>query len=91
MFSAIFEQPVFNNLSTIGLMVTDLRRNEAGDANVLGLDWKLKFMDNALTLKGQIVHSTKDGKSGNGARFNMGYLDPKWWDLNVGVGFSDDK
>ena len=48
-------------------------------------------MDNALTLKGQIVHSTKDGKSGNGARFNMGYLDPKWWDLNVVVGFTDDQ
>jgi hypothetical protein len=48
-------------------------------------------MDNALTLKGQIVHSTKDGESGNGARFNIGYLDPKWWDLNVVIGFTDDQ
>ena len=90
-FIGRIEQPVFNNLSTIGVMMTDLRRNEAGYANVLGLDWKLKFMDNALTLKGQIVHSTKDGESGNGARFNIGYLDPKWWDLNVVIGFTDDQ
>jgi len=85
------EQPVFNNLSTVGLMMTDLRRNEAGYANVMGLDWRLKFMENALTLKGQIVHSTKDGMSGNGARFNIGYLDPKWWDLNFVTGFTDDQ
>jgi len=80
------EQPVFNNLSTVGVMMTDLRRVEAGYANVMGLDWRLKFLDNALTLKGQIVHSTKDGMSGNGARFNIGYLDPKWWDLNFVTG-----
>ena len=85
------EQPVFNNLSTVGVMMTDLRRVEAGYANVMGLDWRLKFLDNALTLKGQIVHSTKDGMSGNGARFNIGYLDPKWWDLNFVTGFTDDQ
>jgi len=85
------EQPVFNNLSTVGVMMTDLRRVEAGYANVMGLDWRLKFLDNALTLKGQIVHSTKDGISGNGARFNIGYLDPKWWELNFVTGFTDDQ
>jgi hypothetical protein len=85
------EQPVFNNLSTIGVMMTDLRRVEAGYANIMGLDWRLKFMNNALTLKGQIVHSKKDGTSGNGARFNIGYLDPKWWDLNFVIGFTDDQ
>ena len=85
------EQPVFNNLSTVGVMMTDLRRVEAGYANVMGLDWRLKFLDNALTLKGQIVHSTKDGMSGNGARFNIGYLDPKWWDLNFATGYTDDQ
>ncbi|SVC67659.1 uncharacterized protein METZ01_LOCUS320513, partial [marine metagenome] len=85
------EQPVFNNLSTVGIMMTDLRRVEAGYANVMGLDWRLKFLDNALTLKGQIVHSTKDGTSGNGGRFNIGYLDPKWWDMNFVIGFTDDK
>ncbi len=85
------EQSIFNNLSTIGVMMTDLRRVEAGYSNVIGLDWRLKFIDNALTLKGQIVHSTKDGISGNGARFNFGYLDPKWWDLNFVIGFTNDK
>ena len=85
------EQPVINNLSTVGVMMTDLRRNEAGYANVTGIDWKLKFMENALTLQGQIVHSTREGISGNGARFNFGYRDPKWWDLNLVTGFTDDK
>ena len=85
------EQSIFNNLSTIGVMMTDLRRVEAGYSNVIGLDWRLKFIDNALTLKGQIVHSTKDGISGNSARFNFGYLDPKWWDLNFVIGFTNDK
>ena len=85
------EQPVFNKLSTVGIMMTDLRRVEAGYANIVGLDWRLKFLDNALTLKGQIVHSTKDGISGNGARFNIGYLDPKWWDLNFVTGFTDEQ
>jgi len=85
------EQPVFNNLSTVGFMMTDLRRNEAGYANVIGIDWKLKFMENALTLKGQMVRSTKDDISGNGVRFNFGYRDLKWWDLNFVTGFTDDK
>tara|TARA_Y100000590_G_scaffold229331_1_gene258664 strand:+ start:560 stop:1117 length:558 start_codon:yes stop_codon:yes gene_type:complete len=50
-FIGRIEQPVFNSLSTVGLMITDVRRNEAGYANIQGLDWKLKFMENALTLK----------------------------------------
>ena len=85
------EQPVINSLSTVGLMITDVRRNEAGYANIQGLDWKLKFMENALTLKGQFVHSLKDKISGSGGRFNIGYNDPTWWDLNFATGFKDDK
>ena len=48
------------------------------------------FLDNRVTFKGQLVQSKKDGNVGNGARFNIGYLDPKWWDLNLVTGFTDD-
>ena len=90
-FIGRLEQPVFNPLSTVGFMVTDVRRNNAGYASVQGLDWKLKFMKNALTLKGQLVHSTKDNVSGKGARVNIGYNHPIWWDLNIVTGFTDDQ
>ena len=90
-FVGRLEQPVFNPFSTVGLMMTDVRRNESGFANVMGIDWKLKFIDNALTLKGQIVRTIKENTVGNGARFNFGYLDQKWWELNFVAGFTDDK
>ena len=51
------EQPVLNSLSTVGLMVTDQRRNNVGYSNVLGLDWNLKFLNNALAIRGLMVNS----------------------------------
>ena len=90
-FIGRIEQPVLNNVSTIGIMMTDINRKNYGGANVIGLDWFMKFLDNTLTFKGQLVQSTKDEKVGNGARFNIGYLDPRWWDLNFVIGFTDDK
>jgi len=90
-FIGRLEQPVFNTVSTVGFMITDVRRNNSGYANVKGFDWKLKFMENALTLKGQLVYTTKDDVSGNAARFNIGYKHPIWWDLNFVTGFADDK
>ena len=83
------ERAVFNSLSTVGLMVTDLRRKNAGYSNVLGLDWNLRFLNNALSTGGQLVHSLKDGTAGDGARFYIGYLDPVWWDLNFFTGYKD--
>ena len=83
------EQPVFNSLSTVGLMVTDLRRNNAGYSNVLGLDWNIRFLNNALSIRGQLVHSSKDRTSGNGARIFVGYLNPEWWELKFFTGYKD--
>ena len=83
------EQPVFNSLSTVGLMVTDLRRNNAGYSNVLGLDWNIRFLNNALSIRGQLVHSSKDRTSGDGARIFVGYLNPEWWELKFFTGYKD--
>lgn len=85
------EQPIFNNVSTVGIMMTDINRKKFGGANVIGLDWFLKFFDNRVTFKGQLVRSKKDKTIGNGARFSIGYLDPRWWDLNFVTGFTDDQ
>ena len=83
------EHPVFNSLSTVGLMVTDLRRNNAGYSNVLGLDWNIRFLNNALSIRGQLVHSSKDRTSGDGARIFVGYLNPEWWELKFFTGYKD--
>ncbi len=90
-FIGRLEQPVLNNVSTVGIMMTDINRKRFGSANVIGLDWFLKFFDNRVTIKGQLVRSKIDEIIGNGARFNIGYLDPKWWDLYFATGFKDDK
>ena len=71
-------------------MMTDINRKRFGSANVIGLDWFLKFFDNRVTFKGQLVRSKIDEIIGSGARFNIGYLDPKWWDLYFVTGFKDD-
>ena len=84
------ERAVFNSLSTVGLMVTDLRRKNAGYSNVLGLDWNLNLLNNALSVRGQLVHSLKDGTAGDGARFFVRYLDPKWWELQFWTGYRDN-
>tara|TARA_B100000686_G_scaffold355357_1_gene473426 strand:- start:17636 stop:19918 length:2283 start_codon:yes stop_codon:yes gene_type:complete len=90
-FIGRFEKPVFNSFSTVGFMTTDVRRNRAGYSNVIGLDWKLKFIENALTFKGQIVQTNKDKITGNGVRFNLGYLDPNWWEINFVTGYTNDR
>tara|TARA_Y100000588_G_scaffold389585_1_gene492648 strand:- start:58715 stop:61105 length:2391 start_codon:yes stop_codon:yes gene_type:complete len=90
-FIGRIEQPIINNVSTIGIMMTDINRKKYGTSNVIGLDWFMKYFDNRVTFKGQLVQSKKDDIIGNGARFNIGYLDPKWWELNLVTGFTDEK
>ena len=70
-FIGRIEQPVLNNVSTIGIMMTDINRKNYGSANVIGLDWFMKFLDNRLTLKGQLVQSKKNEVIGNGARLSL--------------------
>ena len=46
-------------------------------------------MNNALSIRGQLVHSSKDRTSGNGARIFVGYLNPEWWELKFFTGYKD--
>jgi len=52
-----FEVPVINDISRVGLMVTDVSRKNNPGATVVGMDWNLGFLDNRLFTNGQIVGS----------------------------------
>jgi len=86
-----FELPVINNISRIGLMVTNVQRKSNPGATVTGLDWNLGLLDNKLFTNGQMVRSNVDNITGNAIRFNLGYIDPLWWSANFWYGNYGDK
>ena len=89
-FVGRLEKPVVNELSTIGFMATDLRRqNESNNASVLNADWSLKLLENKLSFTGQFANSIKTDQSGHAGRFIIGYRDPVWWDVNWWSGYKD--
>ena len=89
-FVGRLEKPVVNELSTIGFMATDLRRqNESNNASVLNADWSLKLLENKLSFTGQFANSIKTDQSGHAGRFILGYRDPVWWDVNWWSGYKD--
>lgn len=88
-FIGRIEQPLFNTNSNVGLMVTDAHPQGAQPATVVGSDWNLNFLDNALAFSGQLAVSNHENKKGTAFRFFLGYKDPKWWELNTGFGFTD--
>ena len=89
-FVGRLEKPVVNELSTIGFMATDLRRqNESNKASVLNADWSLKLLENKLSFTGQFANSIKTDQSGHAGRFILGYRDPVWWDVNWWSGYKD--
>ncbi|MFQ6674368.1 MAG: DUF5916 domain-containing protein, partial [Fidelibacterota bacterium] len=80
----------FNDLSTVGFMVTDVRRRGAVSASVGGLDWRLKFLDNQVTFSGQAAASRTEKGVGTAGRFYLAYDHPVWWNLNlVGSRYGD--
>ena len=84
------EKPVINQLSTIGIMGTDLRRQgESDKASVLNFDWSLKLMENKLSFTGQAANSITSDKAGYGGRFILSYRDPVWWELSSWGSFTD--
>ena len=89
-FIGRLETPVINDISWVGLMVTDVARLKYPGATVTGLDWKLNFLDNRLFSTGQVIHSSTNGTSGNAFRFNAGYTDPVWWSVRFWYGYYDD-
>ena len=89
-FVGRLEKPVVNELSTIGFMATDLRRqNESGNSSVINADWNLKLIENKLSFTGQFANSIRSDKSGHAGRFILGYRDPVWWDVNWWSGYKN--
>jgi len=90
-FIGRLEKPVINELSTIGFMTTDLRRQgETDAANVFSLDWRLKFMDNKWSFEGQAANSMAGNDPGYAGRFSLSYRDPIWWELSAWGHYSDE-
>ena len=89
-FVGRLEKPVVNELSTIGFMATDLRRqNESNNASVLNADWSLKLLENKLSFTGQFANSFQSDESGHAGRFILSYRDPIWWEVNWWSGYKN--
>ncbi len=84
------EKPVFNNVSTVGMMFTDVRRKNGKSASTGGFNWDMSFLDNKLDLTGQLLTSLTDGVSGHAGRFFMGYDDPVWWEIGSALSWYED-
>ena len=84
------EKSFINKFSRVGIMGTNVRRENSESASVAGLDWKIGLINNRLFSNGQIVRSNTDQK-GNAFRFNIGYTDPVWWSTRIWYGTYDNK
>lgn len=89
-FAGRIKKSVINDLSTIGVMVTDQRRQLGHSATVGSADWRMKFADNKFTFSGQLVSSSTDGKNGNAGRVHFAYDDPVWWNASATFQAYDD-
>jgi hypothetical protein len=85
------EVPLINDVSRVGLMVTNVSRKNNFGATVAGIDWNLGLYDNRLYTNGQIVRSDAKNITGNAIRFRLGYVDPSWWSARLWYGYFDDK
>ena len=85
------ELPLINDVSRVGLMVTNVSRKNDFGATVTGIDWNLGLYDNRLYTNGQIVRSDAKNITGNAIRFRLGYVDPSWWSAQLSYGYFDDK
>ena len=82
-----FELPIINEVSRVGLMGTNVNRRNAIDATVVGLNWRLGFLENRLSSNGQVIQSNVDSQVGSAYRFNLIYTDPSFGDLELGMDF----
>ena len=88
-FVGRFEKPIINDLSTVGFMATDLRRQKVSNlASSYSLDWLVNLMNNKFEFQGQVA-STMNDKNGYAGRFRVSYRDPVWWDVTAAAGFRD--
>lgn len=88
-FIGRLEKPVLNDVSTIGFMATDLRRQNAESATAFNADWRLKMKENKLHFNGQIAYSLGSGDPGIASRLSLSYRDPVWWEISTWGGYSD--
>lgn len=91
-FIGRFEKSLINDLSTIGIMATDLsRKGLSEEARSFNLDWSLNLLENKFSFEGEAANSMNNGSSGYASRFSMGYRDPIWWDIRFWGGYKDEK
>ena len=83
------EQPIINDVSTVGFMATDLRRQGGDPTSAFNMDWRMKFKDNKLFFNGQVAHSRAAGDPGMAGRYSLSYRDPVWWEIMTWGGYSD--
>ncbi len=88
-FIGRLEQPVINDVSTVGFMATDLRRQGGDPSSAFNMDWRMKFKDNKLHFNGQVAHSRSHGDPGFAGRYSLSYRDPVWWEIMTWGGYSD--
>ncbi|MDP6966905.1 MAG: DUF5916 domain-containing protein, partial [Candidatus Marinimicrobia bacterium] len=89
-FVGRLRKPIINDLSTIGLMLTDQRRQGGQTASTGAVDWRLKFLDNRVSLIGQIMMSQTGVTRGGAGRLYLAYDDPAWWNVNLRSSWYDD-
>ncbi len=91
-FIGRFEKSLINDLSTIGIMATDLSRKGVSEqARSFNFDWSLNLLENKFSFEGEAANSMNNGSSGYASRFSMGYRDPIWWDIRFWGGYKDEK
>ncbi|MFQ6607602.1 MAG: DUF5916 domain-containing protein [Fidelibacterota bacterium] len=84
------DRPVFNSVSTVGMMITDVRRQGSHSSSTGGVNWDLSFLDNKLDLTGQLLLSRTNSIKGHAGRFFIGYDDPVWWGIGSAVSWYED-
>ncbi len=89
-FAGRMRKSVINDLSAVGIMLTDQRRESGHAATVGSADWRGNLIDNRLTFAGQLISSSTDGKTGNAGRFHLSYNDPVWWNASATYQVSDN-
>ena len=85
-------KPFINDLSEIGFMATDLKRNGYSDiATSLKGDFLINLLDNKFSLTGEYGSTINDRKTGFGGRYRISYRHPVLWELATWGGFYDNK
>ena len=85
-------KPIINELSAIGFMTTDLKRNGFKDiARSFKGDWLINLLDNKLVFTGEVGTTINDAETGFGGRYRVSYRNPVLWEFVTWGGFLDDK